>query len=423
MREESGSIRGARLTGDSAAPRHHRGEGRLENGADAYVSDFRSEEMEGMVMVQFNKPTDAAVSNAIAALAEIDTPIHLNVNQAKTLSKAILTAASSMKNLYGLSVGNSGLTKADLPEIAKLTNLKVLYLELPTSADADFTPLADLKNLVSLSVYSNDRKLTEKVLAHFSGMTSLRKYQGDASPTTGVGMNHIKGWINLEELTLVTNKGMTDQDMAILKSLVGLKKLRLEYDGKLGTGALDAIAALPKLENLSIDTLQCEPKEYARLAPLAKTLRKFGYTFNTPSVVQYVTALTELDEITLGNTNLSDELLLHLSQFKKLQKVIAGGGNSSLVSDMGLDSLGELTLLTSVDLSGSKVTDAGMKQLAKLTRLESLAISKTQVTDASLDVLLGLPKLRQLYLGKDTKLSPGAVAKIKAAKKDLRVTQ
>ena len=60
--------------------------------------------------------------------------------------------------------------------------------------------------------------------------------------------------------------------------------------------------------------------------------------------------------------------------------------------------IGRLTRLEELDLSGSDLTDAGVRSLAGLTRLETLDLSRTHITDAGLKSVADLPRLRELRL-------------------------
>lgn len=85
----------------------------------------------------------------------------------------------------------------------------------------------------------------------------------------------------------------------------------------------------------------------------------------------HVAALTELTELNLSNSSITDE---------------------------GLKSLSKLTHLRSLDLAGTKVTDAGMKHLTSLQELRALCLAFTRLTDAALPAIVQLSSLESLNL-------------------------
>lgn len=82
-------------------------------------------------------------------------------------------------------------------------------------------------------------------------------------------------------------------------------------------------------------------------------------------------SLTNLEDLRLGNTQITDEGLAQLNSLKKLK---------------------------TLDIGENCISDIGLKHLERLNNLEQLYLHKTEITDAGLGYLKGLTKLKQLTL-------------------------
>lgn len=95
----------------------------------------------------------------------------------------------------------------------------------------------------------------------------------------------------------------------------------------------------------------------------------------------------------LGDTQVSDAALVHITKLKNLQKL---------------------------HLEQTKVTDAGLKQLKVLTNLEYLNLYGTAVTDAGLTELAGLKNLKTVYLWQ-TKVTESGLTNLKKTMPNLDI--
>lgn len=208
----------------------------------------------------------------------------------------------------------------------------------------------------------------------------------------------------------------------MLKNHPELRKLECQ-DGsgysKMTRKGLEAIGKLPKLVELMLDSNKAQPSDYVLLAPLAKTLRKFGYIRNNVAIFTFMTDLKELEEIVPGNTNHTDELFRAVAKFPKL-RILENRGTSESITDTGVANISVLKTLTKLSLSRSKVTDTGLKSLAGMTGLERLELRDTGITDGSIPTLLELPKLDYVSV-RGSKMTPDGIKTLKA-KKGLHVS-
>jgi len=106
-------------------------------------------------------------------------------------------------------------------------------------------------------------------------------------------------------------------------------------------------------------------------------------------------SLTELSDLDLSSTDVTDAGLAHL---KGLTKLTALDLRDTQVSSAGLKHLEGLTKLTKLQLSNTRLTDAGLVHLRGLTNLSELVIRFTPVTVAGLVHFKGMTKLSVLDL-------------------------
>jgi Leucine-rich repeat (LRR) protein len=111
-----------------------------------------------------------------------------------------------------------------------------------------------------------------------------------------------------------------------------------------------------------------------------------------------VTALTSIgsniSELDLSDTKITDEALATLSKFPRL---------------------------TWLNLNSTAVTDAGIAHLKGLTHLTSLNLHSTNISDTALPSLAPLRKLRQVFLWK-TRVTPAEATKFAKSIPDLKIT-
>jgi hypothetical protein len=145
----------------------------------------------------------------------------------------------------------------------------------------------------------------------------------------------------------------------------------------------------------------------------------------TDAGLDYVRRVPSLQDLSLYGTSVTDAGLKHLKGMSSLQHLnLAGNAPSvgqpgipeaysssglplqaspvrplgTIITDVGLGHLRELSGLQSLCLQGTQITDAGLQSLAGLKNLATLDLRDTRVTDAGLEHLTGLTKLQDLLL-------------------------
>jgi hypothetical protein len=103
--------------------------------------------------------------------------------------------------------------------------------------------------------------------------------------------------------------------------------------------------------------------------------------------------------VSLGGTTVEGKELTCLRAFPKLRTLNLS--HCHLVKDLGMQHVAKLTELRELVLRGTGVSDGAMSYVANLVNLEKLDLSQTIVTDGGLEQLKGLTKLKELGLADD----------------------
>jgi hypothetical protein len=99
----------------------------------------------------------------------------------------------------------------------------------------------------------------------------------------------------------------------------------------------------------------------------------------TNNDLRYLSDVPTVERISVDDTKVTDEGLLHLRACSKLRFL---GLNGIPITDKGLAEISDLAELDSISLNGTKITDAGLVHLEKLTKLKHLWLRNTAITDA-----------------------------------------
>jgi beta-lactamase regulating signal transducer with metallopeptidase domain len=185
-------------------------------------------------------------------------------------------------------------------------------------------------------------------------------------------------------------------------------------------GSLAPIGHLTGLRALNLQCTQFDSAEFRYLTGLSRleVLRLGDYTLSDASM-EYVGQLRNLRSLALWGTGISDEGLRHLQGLTKLTFLalnrcdITDEGLRYLrdmtaleglqiydtkISDEGLVRLQHLRRLKHIKLGGNGITDAGMKHLEALSQLENVWIDRNPITDEGLASLSVMEGLKELYV-------------------------
>ncbi len=135
-----------------------------------------------------------------------------------------------------------------LTQIGRLTRVEELDLCTSSAADADFSHLENLHNLVKLRIHGD--RISDAGLLHLSGLTNLRELDLSSLRIADAGLAHLKGLTNLSILRLNSTK-VSDAGLEHLKALTKLSTLELNSAQITDVGLVN-LKALKNLENLNI---------------------------------------------------------------------------------------------------------------------------------------------------------------------------
>jgi uncharacterized protein (TIGR02996 family) len=159
----------------------------------------------------------------------------------------------------------------------------------------------------------------------------------------------------------------------------------------------DAIAALPSLKTLTLDTCGLGERTAAQLSRLSLTELAINGQ-RSPKIVAGLANCTfpELATLDISENEVPDDLLEHLGRFPKLTTLRA---NKNPVTARGAQIIAaRAPQLTSLDLDDTRIGDAGFAAIATLP-LRTLHVRSAELTDKSIGIASKLRGLRELYIG------------------------
>ena len=314
---------------------------RLES-SDILLHEFVSP-ADGEGPAAFHIPDDN-LANAIRRALKLDEGAPITAAAMRELTKLVaynrgiadltgLQHATQLETLYL----NQNYSVSDVFPLAKLTNLKVLWL-MNTKVE-DISALAKLTNLQQLLLNGTD-------VSDISPLAKLTNLTALGLGNTKVKVEDISALAKLTNLSSLSLYGTNVSDIAVLAKLTNLTALYLHR-----TNVSD-ISALAKLTNLG--DLQFSNTKVEDISALAK--------------------LTNLQRLLLSNTKVED-----ISALAKLTQLAGLGLTGTDVSD--ISPLAKLTQLEWLYLDDTDVSD--ISPLAKLTNLQKLYLTGSPLTHAA----------------------------------------
>jgi hypothetical protein len=227
------------------------------------------------------------------------------------------------------------------------------------------------KPVVAVHFLPNFGKVTDDHLAHLKAFPHLRSVEVANKPfVTDAGLAHLAALDQLEGLVL-NGTGVTAE--AVVRFLKGRTKLHRLHLARvpLRDDDLTALKELTELRDLSLRGTLVSDKGVEHLKALTK-LRRLNLDTKgrqiTDAALPHLGGLTDLEYLDLDRTAITDAGMAHLQSFKKLRGLQFA---FTSVTDSGLEHLHGLTDLTSVNARGTKVTKAGVDKLKqKLPEVE-----------------------------------------------------
>ena len=280
---------------------------------------------------------------------------------------------SEMQSLQHLDLPNIGMTDACLAHVAKLENLKYLWVGCWSSS-----PISDAG------------------LKHVAKLRGLEQLKIGGTGITDKGVRHIAGLANLKELNLAYAPGLTNDGLAHLGRLKSLQTLQLPGDSDV---TLSGLAHLNSLMSLGLlDAMFIEPPAFGEEA-------------------MNIAGLTRLEW--LGLPAVRDQDLACLAGLRRLRWLSVSGTKMS-ISDAGMANLTGLRSMEHLQIGGDGITDEGLACLANMKKLKFLQI-KGDFTDEGMHHLEGLKALGNLRIYSGTWVSSKAMGRLRKRLPALRM--
>jgi hypothetical protein len=193
----------------------------------------------------------------------------------------------------------------------------------------------------------------------------------------------------------MTKATLTDEGLAPLAGLTGLKSLNLDYTQVTDAGMAN-LESLTSLEVLEMEGTQVRGPGLVHIRGM-QSLQMLDLRRSKldDAALVHLHGLAALKVLQLAHTRVTGSGLVHLADLPSLETLFL---IQTPVGDAGLAGLAGMAHLREINLEGTEVTDAGLPHIARLASLVTLDLRRTRVTDAGLIHLHGLKNLQAVYL-------------------------
>ncbi len=203
----------------------------------------------------------------------------------------------------------------------------------------------------------------------------------------------------LTEIVIGDGSNLTAEDLTLFGKLSDLEKLRIDDCRTLNDDMASQLSGLSGLTSLALTNSVINDVTVEMIVKSFPKLTELDLSSNTnmsSSVLKIVSQMSQLQRLTLVQTNVNDIGAGNLSKMQSLQSLDLRGNMQA--GDMALEVIAELPKLTGLKHRSSSVTDSGMESLSRNQTLGSLLIQDFKITDESGPHLAKLKKLTQLEI-------------------------
>lgn len=244
--------------------------------------------------------------------------------------------------------------------------------------DLEFAKLQKWTSLKKLKPFESDKLTDEgmKTLSIFSSLQTLKLF--DCNEITASGFQ------SLSQLTSI--------------SALSIYQCNLTNDGLRGVSNLTALRVLDLFrESFETTNITDDGLKLLTKLVLLQKLDLSNCSEITDRGLEYISKLTELRELYLDGTDITDNGLKTISQSFTSLQILSLAGCGFFVTDIGLKSLANLTSIHTLYLPCfHEITDNGLKSLSTLTSLRKLDVfCCKQITENGLKSLSSLIALKR----------------------------
>jgi len=286
-----------------------------------------------------------------------------------------------------------------LKDVARLTGLEVLFFGEGNFTERGLKHLTALKHLKALKLPG---RTPSRGLTDLQELPSLEYLCFAGSMVTDAKMFQIGRLTSLTQLSIGGSR--VGRGLVHLKGLKSLRYLNLQsLADKDIDKHLTHLSGMTELLELDLRNTAVSDAGLAHLAGLTK-LRKLYLRSNpatnkiTDAGMVHLKNLRALEEIDLPwGDDITDTGFAFLADLDSLKKLNAC---SNGITDKSMATFAQMKSLEELDLMSRNLTDAGMEKLAKCLHLRCLDLQRSPITDAGLAHLGELKTLRELWIRK-----------------------
>ena len=289
------------------------------------------------------------------------------------ISSGGLARLEGLERLERLHLGES-FTDFGVRAICELKSLKGLYLRSSRISDDGVKKICENLSLEELNL--SCKRLSDACLVHLSEMGRLRYLMLGGTTFTDAGMKHVADIESLKILHIGPLRNITAAGVKELSRHKGIEVINFHWNENIGNQAAIYLSRMPSLKMLDLWHASVDDEGLAHLSNCGT-----------------------LEHLDLPRVNITDVGLKHLSKLKSLRHLSVRRGvyvdpkkDINHYTDKGLEYISSLSNLEELHIGGTGVTDAGMSHIAKLTGLKKLTIS-SPITDKGIEKLLSLKSL------------------------------
>jgi len=282
------------------------------------------------------------------------------------------------------------------PDLRLLCNVQMSGLALIEVGVTDEN-LEALKGHSSIeSVWLSNTRVTDKGLDVFKTLPKLVSIMITSRDITDIGLAKIA---ELKSLTSVGVNGcpkITDDGVARLPGIQSLRFLALSTNEKLTRNIVKSICTFKDLDQLELGQLQLTSNDMADLAHLTKLEKLDLYKLGIDDEgAKHISHLGSLKSLGIAENGIGDVGVAHLNKLTKLKRLVL---SKNPVTDQGITKLTDLQDLERLELASTKVTDQGVKSLSNLGKLSFLLLNDTLVTGKCIESLDHMKQLKSVAL-------------------------
>jgi hypothetical protein len=358
------------------------------------------------------------------------------------IGDAGLDYVGKVRTLGALSLGHR-TTDEGLKRIEPLTGLTGLDCDCPQVTDAGIEHLKGLRKLYTLSL--RNTALTDAGLVHLTNMSEMHMLYLSDTRITDAGLEHLKAFHNLfaldvegtdvtaeglrkfqqaQHIKSVRGPGQTPRPLALLDLHAARRERTRRDDDPPAVLALKLVARSMEMDESGCVTRlafreKVTDKDLKHLAGLAgpEDLHFPAGAGVTDAGLEYVGKVKTLASIDLEGLPITSDGLKRLQPLRYLFYLVL---DDTKIDDRGLECLAGMERLYRLSLAGTAVTDAGLKHLRRLPDLHVLNLEQTGVSDAGLATLKEIPHLETLNLV-GTRVTAAAGVQLKKDRPKLNV--